>query len=40
MGCGYGRGSGRVGWSRVGAGVELSGMDVGLVWWVVVRASG
>ena len=26
-GCGYGQGSGRVGWSRVGAGVELGGME-------------
>ena len=28
-GCGYSRGSGRVGWSRVGAGVELGGMEAG-----------
>ena len=30
----YGRGSGRVGWSRVDSGVELGVMDVGKVWWV------
>ena len=30
-------GPSRVGWSRVGAGVELGGMDVGLLGWVGCR---